>query len=44
MIKLLITRDCKIFKYFKNLLYSCDIGLSTVILRKNLIKKNIKVW
>tara|TARA_Y100000741_G_scaffold363565_1_gene352128 strand:- start:1953 stop:2711 length:759 start_codon:yes stop_codon:yes gene_type:complete len=27
---------------FKNLLYSCDIGLSTVILRKNLIRKNIK--
>lgn len=27
---------------FKNLLYSCDIGLSTVILRKSLIKKNIE--
>tara|TARA_B100001964_G_scaffold244889_1_gene328680 strand:- start:8051 stop:8809 length:759 start_codon:yes stop_codon:yes gene_type:complete len=27
---------------FKNLLYACDIGLSTVILRKSLIKKDVK--
>ena len=39
--KIIDTREAK-YLNFKNLLYSCDIGLSTVILRKNLITKNIK--
>tara|TARA_Y100001970_G_scaffold283574_1_gene399021 strand:+ start:21 stop:779 length:759 start_codon:yes stop_codon:yes gene_type:complete len=39
--KIIDYRDAN-YLNFKNLLYSCDIGLSTVILRKNIIKKNIE--
>lgn len=34
--------EAKTFKCYKQLLLSCDIGLSTVILKKDLINKNCK--
>ena len=35
-------REAKDYLSFERLLRSCDIGLSTVMIKKNLFKKNLK--
>ncbi len=40
--KKLSIREARSFFQVNDLLYSCDIGLSTIIIKKNIISKNIK--
>ena len=36
------SEELEVFFRFKTYLYSCDIGLSTMMLKKNLFSKNIR--
>ncbi len=39
--KILNVRKAKDYNHYKNLLYSCDIGLSTVVIKKRLLQNDI---